>query len=99
MLTSDEERFHVSGAPWPVRSPDLTVPDFFQWGYLKERVYGSRSHTMRERKRDIWHEIATRVKSCWAELLAVLTVLRFDNMRQCVANEGAVFKLLSAYRK
>jgi len=36
---------HVSGITWPVRSPDLTVPDFFQWGYLKERVFRSRSHT------------------------------------------------------
>ena len=24
---------------WPLRSPDLTAPDFFLWGYLKERVY------------------------------------------------------------
>jgi hypothetical protein len=39
-------------------------------------------------KRDIRHEIATYVKSCWAELLTVLTVLQFDNIRQCVVNEG-----------
>ena len=25
VLLSDEERFHLSGIPWPVRSPDLTV--------------------------------------------------------------------------
>lgn len=24
---------------WPARSPDLTSPDFFLWGYLKEKVY------------------------------------------------------------
>ncbi|KAJ8913800.1 hypothetical protein NQ315_002706 [Exocentrus adspersus] len=24
---------------WPARSPDLTVLDFFIWGYVKERVY------------------------------------------------------------
>ena len=24
---------------WPARSPDLTPPDFFLWGYLKEKVY------------------------------------------------------------
>ena len=27
VVTSDEEHFHVSGIPWPVRSPDLTVAD------------------------------------------------------------------------
>ncbi|KAJ9597608.1 hypothetical protein L9F63_011534 [Diploptera punctata] len=25
--------------PWPPRSPDLTVPDFFLWGYLKCKVF------------------------------------------------------------
>ena len=25
--------------PWPARSPDLTAPDFFLWGYLKQKVY------------------------------------------------------------
>lgn len=25
--------------PWPPRSPDLTVCDFFLWGYIKDRVY------------------------------------------------------------
>jgi len=24
---------------WPPRSPDLTVFDFFLWGYVKDRVY------------------------------------------------------------
>lgn len=24
---------------WPARSPDLTSPDFFLWGYLKDKVY------------------------------------------------------------
>jgi hypothetical protein len=27
-LLSDEDHFHVSGIPWPIRSPDLTIPDF-----------------------------------------------------------------------
>lgn len=25
--------------PWPPRSPDLSICDFFLWGYLKGRVY------------------------------------------------------------
>ena len=24
---------------WPPRSPDLTICDFFLWGYVKDRVY------------------------------------------------------------
>jgi hypothetical protein len=25
--------------PWPPRSPDITPPDFFLWGYVKDTVY------------------------------------------------------------
>ena len=24
---------------WPARSPDLTLPDFFLWGFVKDQVY------------------------------------------------------------
>ena len=24
---------------WPPRSPDLTPPDFFLWGYLRDKIY------------------------------------------------------------
>jgi hypothetical protein len=34
--------------PWPARSPDLTDPDFFLWGYLKSKVYATRPHSIQE---------------------------------------------------
>lgn len=30
-----------SVVPWPPRSPDLTPPDFFLWGHLKNRVFAT----------------------------------------------------------
>ena len=33
---------------WPARSPDLTPPDFFLWGYLKNIVYKDRPSTLDE---------------------------------------------------
>lgn len=36
---------------WPPRSPDLSVLDFFLWGYLKNKVY-SRRHTNLEELRE-----------------------------------------------
>lgn len=27
--------------PWPPRSPDLTIMDFYLWGYLTQKVYAS----------------------------------------------------------
>jgi len=38
---------------WPPRSPDLSVCDFFLWGYLKNRVYTTRPRTLDELKQRI----------------------------------------------
>lgn len=43
---------------WPPRSPDLTAPDFFLWGYLKQKVFASRPATILELKEQIRNEIA-----------------------------------------
>jgi len=33
---------HFGDVPWPPRSPDLTAPDFFLWGYLKSKLHSTR---------------------------------------------------------
>lgn len=38
---------------WPPRSPDITPPDFFLWGAVKERVYAKQPQTMDELKQEI----------------------------------------------
>lgn len=43
---------------WPARSPDLTPPDFFLWGYLKSKVYNNKPKTLRALKNNIRREIA-----------------------------------------
>jgi hypothetical protein len=42
---------------WPPRSPDLSACDFFPVGYLKEKVYAHRPHTMQKLKDCIREEI------------------------------------------
>jgi hypothetical protein len=42
---------------WPSRSPDLTAPDYFLWGYLKKKVFANRLHTIEELKTAILSEI------------------------------------------
>jgi hypothetical protein len=42
----------------PARSPDVTVPDYFLCGYLKEWVYRTRPHTTQDLKRALQDEIA-----------------------------------------
>jgi hypothetical protein len=37
---------------WPPRSPDLTPPDYFLWGYLKQDVYSNRPQTIKDLKQN-----------------------------------------------
>jgi hypothetical protein len=43
---------------WPARSPELTVPDFFLWGFLKDRVFRRRIMTILELKPTTVNEFA-----------------------------------------
>ena len=42
---------------WPPRSPDLTPPDFFLWGFLKSKVYQNSPQNLDQLKANITHEI------------------------------------------
>ena len=33
---------------WPARSPDLTPPDFFLWGFVKDKVYSRSPQTLKQ---------------------------------------------------
>jgi len=43
---------------WPARSPELTVPDFFLWGFLKDRVFRRLIVTIQELKQTTVDEVA-----------------------------------------
>ena len=43
---------------WPPRSPDLSICDFFLWGYLKEKVFKHRPRNLEELKMHIQEEIS-----------------------------------------
>ncbi|KAJ4442689.1 hypothetical protein ANN_04278 [Periplaneta americana] len=47
----------ISRNLWPPRSPDLITPNFFLWGYLKDRVYATRPQTLDDMKHNITQEI------------------------------------------
>jgi hypothetical protein len=64
---------------WPLRSPDLTPPDYCLWGYLKGTVYQNKPRTIDTLKANItkeiqavtvdvlarnFHNMARRVRSC-----------------------------------
>ena len=72
-------------AEWPPRSPDLSACDFFLWGYLKEKVYAQRPHTVQQLKDYIREEIQ--------EIPVNMVRKVMDNVRQraemCVKYNGS----------
>lgn len=69
---------------WPARSPDLSMCDFFLWGYLKEKVFKHRPHTLEELKNRIIEETsAIPLEMCRK------AAQNFRNrLHQCIAAEG-----------
>jgi hypothetical protein len=50
------ERLITKGL-WPPRSPDLSPPDYFLWGYLKDKVYSNNPQTIQALKDNIVAEV------------------------------------------
>ena len=73
-----------SDIEWPPRSPDLTVHDFFLWGYLKSKVYASKPKTIDQLKCKIRAEIA----AITPEMLANVMQNARKRATFCVSNGG-----------
>ena len=69
---------------WPARSPDLTAPDYFLWGYLKEKVYSRRLHTIPDLKMAIQEEIRAIPNDM---IQRVMTNFR-ERLQQCIDTNG-----------
>lgn len=73
---------------WPPRSPDLTIPDFFLWGYLKARVFENRPQTLRALKTNITQEI----RAINQELLLRVTESFQSRLQECLEKRGGHLK-------
>ena len=73
---------------WPPRSPDLSPPDYFLWGYLKDRVYANRPRTIEELKTNIRFEI----QAISSEILEKVVNGMLDRAQECVARSGGHLK-------
>jgi len=72
------------GIPWPPRSPDLSVCDFFLWGYLKNRVYTTWPRTLNELKQRIQDEIC----GIPAEMLQQAMGNLNSRLKECIRTGG-----------
>lgn len=78
----------ISKGLWPPRSPDLTPPDFFLWGYLKERVYKNRPHTLNELKMNI----TTEINNISVGVLHKVSTNVVKRIRACINEQGSHFE-------
>ena len=69
---------------WAPHSPDLSPPDFFLWGYLKDRVYAGKPRTITELKEAIREEMRAIPKSVCKNVMDNF-VLR---MKKCTELNG-----------
>lgn len=75
---------------WPARSPDLTAPDFYLWGFLKCAVYQERPTT----RADMIHRIQMACSNIPRNTL-LQTVQNFERRIQlCLDENGATFEHL-----
>lgn len=73
---------------WPPRSPDLTPPDFFLWGYLKDIVYRGRPSTC--------DELRSRIEQACGEITKEMCERACKNvevrLRRCLEIKGRQIK-------
>lgn len=73
---------------WPSRSPDLTAPDYFLWGYLKSKVYIAKPRTIVELK----HQIVEEIRNIDVSLLQRVMQNFRKRLDECVINNGEHLK-------
>ena len=75
---------------WPPRSPDLTPPDYFLWGYLKGRVYRNKPRSTDALKANITEEI----QAVTADVLARTFQNMARRVRSCLDANGDHFQYM-----
>jgi hypothetical protein len=84
---------------WPPRSPDLTSPDFFLWGFLKDRVYANKPRMLRDLKDNILAEIGNITEETLQQVTAnmktrVEACLETADIFNTCSDHGTTCKLL-----
>lgn len=75
---------------WPPRSPDLSIPDFYLWGYLKNKVYADNPHTIDELKT----AITRTVQEVTPEILKRVSQNMRKRVQLCLQENGGHFEHL-----
>jgi len=78
----------ISKGLWSPRSPDLTPPDCFLWGYLKGRVYQNKPRTIDASKANI----TEKIQAVTADILARTFQNMARRVQSCLDANGGHFQ-------
>lgn len=76
--------------PWPPRSPDLTVLDFYLWGRIKDIVYETRPTT----REDMIHRIEIAINSIPRAEIETAVSSKRRRINSCILQYGRQFEHL-----
>lgn len=76
--------------PWPARSPDLNMLDFFLWGVLQHRVYIEQSESIEVLKNTITQES----RNIAEDVLERVQEHLVKRLKKCVEQNGELFEHL-----
>ena len=87
-----DEKCLGRGSPvaWPLRSPDLISPDYFLWGFVKERVIAVEPTTPDDMKKRI-RRAGTKIKP---QMLAEVRRFFHQQINKCLQVKGHHFEHL-----
>jgi hypothetical protein len=80
----------ISKNLWPPRSPDLTPPDCFLWGYLKQVVGSNRPQTIEDLKQNTEDAISNISQETLNKVLRNM----MTRVNTCHAQNGSHFQYL-----
>lgn len=76
---------------WPPRSPDLSVNDFFLWGYIKEIIYKFQA-TRANNLHELRIKIIEASQNITAETFADVRSEFYDRLGYCLMKGGGIFE-------
>lgn len=79
--------------PWPARSPDLTVLDFYLWGRIKDLVFATQPTT----KEDMQDRIRNAINSLSTAEIETAVLSTTQRLRLCIQNNGRQFEHLGRH--
>jgi len=82
---------NLGGNEFPPRLPDLTLLDFFLWGYVKNIVYAEEPRTTRE---DIKNRIREACRSITPAVLRNVRRVFRRRLERCIQQNGRAFEHL-----